>query len=155
MYFKCQWKGGGRWFVLVGGRVVSLAKVMKSTKSFLQKQGSQSHTFRFRLCLMDISLRFQILNGTTVTIQAQLSIAVLSSGFNIEWMIISFPLLSLSLTCRNGQFMQAAPWPGKVDAPRRRKAATFQTIGMGRLKVDLDPGQHWIIRGTRPLWSCR
>lgn len=69
---------------MVGGRVVSLAKVMKSTKSFLQKQGSQSHTFRFHLCLMDISLRFQILNGTTVTIQAQLSIAVLSSGFNIE-----------------------------------------------------------------------
>lgn len=71
-----------------------------------------------------------ILNGMTVTMQTQLSIAILSWGLDIEWMIISFSLLSLSLTCRNGQFMQAAPWPGKVDAPHRRKAAMFQTMEM-------------------------
>lgn len=38
-------------------------------------------------------------------------------------MIISFSLLSLSLTCRNGQFTQAAPWPGKVDGSHRRKSS--------------------------------
>lgn len=37
-------------------------------------------------------------------------------------MIITFSLLSLSLTCRNGQFTQAAPWSGKVDASHRRKS---------------------------------
>ena len=62
--------------------------------------------------------------------KTQLSIAALSWGFNIDWMIISFLLLSLSLTCRNGQFMQAAPRPAKVDAPQRRKAAMFQTMKM-------------------------
>lgn len=38
-------------------------------------------------------------------------------------MIISSSLLSLSLTCRNGQFMQAALWSGKVDASHRRKSS--------------------------------
>lgn len=61
------------------------------------------------------------LKGITVTMWTRLSIAALCWGLSGEWMIISFPLLSLSLTCRNSQFMQAAPWPGKVDASHRRE----------------------------------
>lgn len=113
------------------GAVVSLEKVIHDKVISFYNNMAHWDVAYLLWIWTTLSFRVQIiLNGMTVTMQRQLSIAVLSWGFNIHWMIISFPLLSLSLTCRNSQFMQAAPWPGKVDAPQRRKAAMFQTMKM-------------------------
>lgn len=130
--FHCQQKQQSLWFRC--GALIRESYTWQSRQRLLKKtRQSKPHIRMWPICYgyepPSHSVQI-ILNGMTVTMQTQLSIAILSWGLNIEWMIISFSLLSLSLTCRNGQFMQAAPWPGKVDAPHRRKAAMFQTMEM-------------------------
>ncbi len=104
------------------------------SRQLLQKQGIQSNTLGCGLFIIDMNHPLIHSSDHIKWFDCDNADTIVNSSpflrFNIEWMIISFPLLSLSLTCRNGQFMQAAPRPGKVDAPQRRKAAMFQTMKM-------------------------
>lgn len=123
----CIWgqaRGGEEVVVQVRRRHLEI-RTMTTLLVLLRNTGGQSLTLRHGLLNMDmtpLSFAPQItLKGITVTMWTRLSIAALRWGLSGEWMIISFSLLSLSLTCRNSQFMRAAPWPGKADASHRRE----------------------------------